>query len=233
MIFCILIYPETGKDDIEHKGYGGYDGRYINNHTLYLVPVFFVLAFRGLYHIINNMIVFYTSTFGFFLLILSDYIQAKVGKRGTRLLSASGYAVIFLILIYILVDSPGFIVYPLSTSLGYVLSFLFSGLLVYSVMIEIPLYKKKCNLKGDEALMKGTYGFCRHPGFIWFLLLMPSLYLVHRNVLYATVSLYMTFLDFILILVEDKFFFPRIFSNYSEYRAKVPFLIPLPVLNRE
>jgi len=179
------------------------------------------------------MIVFHTSTFGFFLLILSDYIQAKGGKRGTRLLSASGYTVISLILIYILADSPGFAVYPLSTLLGYVLVILFSGLLVYSVLIEIPLYRKRCNLKGDKALMKGTYGFCRHPGFIWFLLLMPSLYLVHHSVFYAAVSLYMAFLDFILIFVEDKYFFPRIFTNYSEYCTRVPFLIPIPVRNRE
>jgi hypothetical protein len=33
-------------------------------------------------------------------------------------------------------------------------------------------------------------------------------------------------MNFILVLVEDLFLFPRLFINYDAYKLKVPFIIP-------
>lgn len=179
------------------------------------------------------MILFYISTVGFFLLFLADYIQVKRRKGGSAGFSTLGYIVIAGLLIYMLREGPGITVYPLSTLLGWVLVPLFAILLLYSVLIEIYVLRKRRNLASDIALMEGTYGICRHPGFLWFFLLLASLYLIHRSRLYLVLSGYMVLLNFILIIFEDRFMFPRIFRNYSEYSERVPFLVPAFGHNRD
>ena len=179
------------------------------------------------------MIVFYTSTFGFLLLFLSDYIQIRNQSRKSFLYSSAGYSIIAVTLLYTLTNAPGFNLYPITTVLGFMFTSIFSGLLIYSLLIEIPLIRRKRELRSNEAITEGTYGLCRHPGFIWFLMLMPSLYLIHRNVFFLGLSVYMIILNLFLIHVEDRYLFPKIFKNYTEYQDRVPFLIPLSRFDRE
>jgi protein-S-isoprenylcysteine O-methyltransferase Ste14 len=80
--------------------------------------------------------------------------------------------------------------------------------------------------------MKGTYGFSRHPGFLWFTALQCALWAVHRDGGSLALSAWMILLDFLLVCLEDRILFPRIFVDYDEYRKKVPFLLPLPGLKK-
>jgi len=39
-------------------------------------------------------------------------------------------------------------------------------------------------------------------------------------------ALLFVFLDFLLILLQDVYLFPKIFEDYDDYRKSVPFLFP-------
>jgi protein-S-isoprenylcysteine O-methyltransferase Ste14 len=102
----------------------------------------------------------------------------------------------------------------------------FFVLLIYSVFIEIGLQSPYNGCKERMAIDKGTYGLVRHPGFIWFLLLILILISLYRNIQFALFALCITFMNFVLILIEDLFLFPKLFVNYEDYKRKVPFIIP-------
>ncbi|MBN2050536.1 MAG: hypothetical protein JW760_08845 [Spirochaetales bacterium] len=168
---------------------------------------------------------FLISTFGFFLLILSDYLQGKGFLWISRLFSALGYLAVGYLL-FLMLSFRGDDLFRGSRLIGGILTLLFCVFLLYSVIIEVNLLPRRYGLQPGEALMRGTYGICRHPGFWWFFLLMPSLYLLHGDRNLLLLSGYMTLLNFLLVFLEDRFLFPAIFSNYKEYRERVPFLFP-------
>ncbi len=111
---------------------------------------------------------------------------------------------------------PGFVVWiiaPLVT--------VFALLLVFSVMIETSLFSDKTG----KLYQKGTYSISRHPGFIWYTIIntLVSIYYWHYQITMLFVGL--TLCNLILITVEDRIFFPRMFSDYEAYRENTPFLL--------
>lgn len=97
---------------------------------------------------------------------------------------------------------------------------IFTGLLIYSVFIEIRLGAEK----HDGLYQKGTYGFSRHPGFLWYTTIncIVTIYFWDIRVLLLCVGL--TFCNLCLITIEDCVFFPKMFPEYSAYRKTTPFL---------
>jgi len=107
-----------------------------------------------------------------------------------------------------------------------ILAFISAGLLAWTVFIELAFWKKRLNLGSQDTVRRGSYGMCRHPGFWWlgFLVLFLSL----PGGLSTTVvpMALMIFSNLTLIIVQDRFIFPRLFKGYGEYRKEIPFLIP-------
>jgi hypothetical protein len=79
---------------------------------------------------------------------------------------------------------------------------------------------------GDELITTGTYALCRHPGVLWFALLLFGLVLVTKAQLMIVASIVWFVADVLLVLVQDLVSFPRMFAEYPEYRKTTPFLIP-------
>jgi len=99
-------------------------------------------------------------------------------------------------------------------------------LLVWSVFFEISFHRKRLGLDLRETVKSGSYGLCRHPGFWWFSVFSLSVAILRGLDLYFfTISL-MIGLDLLLIVIQDKYAFPRLFSGYDAYRKEVPFLFP-------
>ena len=98
--------------------------------------------------------------------------------------------------------------------------------LIYILFIEIPLSPQFRKTKKREVISHGSYSIVRHPGFYPFLFLLISLSLITGNRVFIINAVYLVFLDFLLILIEDLIIFPRIFSNYRDYKKKVSFLLP-------
>ncbi len=73
------------------------------------------------------------------------------------------------------------------------------------------------------AYTKKMYALCRHPGVLWFGLLMICLYFTGLNIAAAVTY---TLLNIALAVFEDIIVFPALLSGYDEYRHKTRFLIP-------
>lgn len=95
--------------------------------------------------------------------------------------------------------------------------------LIYSVFIELYLYAPR----DGRAYTKGTYGFSRHPGFIWYtsINLLAALYFMKPDITLLCASLVVC--NLVLITVEDMVMFPRMFDDYDQYREKTPFILAL------
>ncbi|MHC1691753.1 MAG: hypothetical protein AB9828_01840 [Sphaerochaetaceae bacterium] len=115
---------------------------------------------------------------------------------------------------------------PLGAAMAWtlrILVFLFTLLLVYSVLLEIPLRAK---IPG-KLYREGTYGFSRHPGFIWYTVINLLIVIYYWDCGIVLLCAGFTVCNLALIVVEDMVLFPKMFPEYGEYRKHTPFFISL------
>ncbi len=115
-------------------------------------------------------------------------------------------------------DSPlpgfaGWILFPLIIG--------FALLLIYSVMIETSLFSESTG----KLYQKGTYRISRHPGFIWYTIINVLVSIYYWNYHITMLFAGFTLCNLILITVEDRIFFPKMFSEYDAYRKSTPFFL--------
>jgi protein-S-isoprenylcysteine O-methyltransferase Ste14 len=79
---------------------------------------------------------------------------------------------------------------------------------------------------GGKLITTGLYALVRHPWIHCFTLLLLSLVLVSRSSLLLIASPIWILLDIVLVVVQDKFFFDRMFDGYTHYRKETPMLVP-------
>jgi protein-S-isoprenylcysteine O-methyltransferase Ste14 len=79
---------------------------------------------------------------------------------------------------------------------------------------------------GDKLIKTRVYALVRHPGVIWFILLMLSLIPVSRSRLLLIATPAFISLDILLVIIQDKFVFGRMFDGYESYRQRTPMLLP-------
>jgi len=103
----------------------------------------------------------------------------------------------------------------------------FLGLLIYTLFFALPFEETYCEEnKLRAAYMEGVYGLCRHPGVLWFAgayLCMWGMLGGWRQGIYFVL---MIFWNYLYIVFQDLWTFPRTFFNYREYQRSTPFLIP-------
>ena len=123
------------------------------------------------------------------------------------------YPVIFFTWDSPLPDFVAWIIFPLLIA--------FSLLLIYSVMIETSLFSDNTG----KLYQRGTYRISRHPGFIWYTIIniLVSIYYWNHRITMLFVGL--TLCNLILIAIEDRIFFPKMFTEYEEYRKNTPFFL--------
>lgn len=111
--------------------------------------------------------------------------------------------------------------------LGWVLLTISTTLLVYSLFINLPFRRTYIATGvGDRLVTTGLYALVRHPGVHWFILFMVSLILVSRSSLLLIAAPLFILLDIGLVIIQDKFFFIRMFNDYESYQKKTPMLVP-------
>ena len=114
-----------------------------------------------------------------------------------------------------------------STWLGWGLLAASLSLLVYSLFINLPFRKTYITPGVSHKLITtGVYALVRHPGALWFALVMLSLILVSRSSLLLIASPVWILLNILLVVIEDKFVFGRMFKGYDSYRRETPMLVP-------
>ena len=114
-----------------------------------------------------------------------------------------------------------------STWLGWGLLLVSAFLLFYSLFINLPFRKTYVATGvGDELVTTGLYALVRHPWVYGFALALISFILVSKSSLLLIASPIFILLNIPLIVVQDRFFFDRMFSGYDRYRKETPMLIP-------
>jgi len=185
------------------------------------------------------MVLYSCIVIGFLLLFAADFLQVGGSGAAARALDRLGYAFVFLAILHLAfaarpswpfgngeadlvfrgpVGIPAVLLW-----IGAILSAL---LLVWSVFLEFIWIRKKRGLGPDATVDSGTYGMCRHPGFWWLSFLVICIGVLRNLKSNFIPVILLVGLDFLLVLLQDQYVFPRVFPGYKQYREKVPFLIP-------
>jgi len=111
--------------------------------------------------------------------------------------------------------------------LGWVGLGISAGLLFYSLFINLPFRRTYITKGVGKKLVKTQfYALVRHPGVMWFILLMVSLILVSRSSLLLIAAPIFIVLDVGLVVMQDRVFFVRMFAGYRRYQMETPMLVP-------
>lgn len=178
---------------------------------------------------------------GFLLLMVADLLWVK-GVGIASAVRVTGYSIIGCAFgLFALAPNPSWPL-PMPTgftekmsgwrpgpSLGVILmvAAAISGfLLFWSVFLEIRITKKKLRLGPSDIVRTGTYALCRHPGFWWLAFLALAIGGLKGFTVYFFPIFMMISFDLLLILLQDRYTFPKVFQGYDDYKKSVPFLIP-------
>ncbi len=165
---------------------------------------------------------------GFFILFFFDLIALKRIRFLKTIVWLVGNGLIVYSFNMIIRREPRFVMPGSLKYLGIILSIVFSLLLIYSLLIEIPF--KKTYLErgaGKRLVTTGTYGLVRHPGVLWLILLLIGFFLFSGSKTLLIAIPVWGLMDTIYIIIQEKFFFIEQFGDaYIKYQEEVPMLIP-------
>ena len=114
-----------------------------------------------------------------------------------------------------------------STWLGWGMLAVSASLLIHSLFISLPFRKTYVDTGvGDKLVKTGLYALVRHPGIMWFPLFMLSLIPISRSSLLLIAAPTFIALDIVLVVIQDRLIFGRMFHGYDSYRLETPMLLP-------
>jgi protein-S-isoprenylcysteine O-methyltransferase Ste14 len=124
--------------------------------------------------------------------------------------------------------SPDKLVLPVwSTVFGWIILIISLLVFLYALFVNLPFKKTYVDTGvGDKLIKTGLYSLARHPGAIWFILFMLSLVLVSKSSVMAIAAPIFMILNTLLVIIQDKIFFTRMFDGYHQYQKETPMLIP-------
>ena len=100
-------------------------------------------------------------------------------------------------------------------------------LLFYSLFLEIPFSKTYLqDGSHQELFQEGTYALTRHPGVLWYALMLVGLVLASRSSLALIAAPVWMSMEVLWVWVEDRFIFEEVIEGYRDYKRKTPMLIP-------
>lgn len=107
-----------------------------------------------------------------------------------------------------------------------ILAILFLGLLIYTLFFALPFEETYVIQDAHKIYDKKMYALCRHPGVLWFGGFYFCLWLALETKTLLAMAIWFSFLNFCYVVLQDCYTFPKIFSDYADYKERVPFLIP-------
>jgi protein-S-isoprenylcysteine O-methyltransferase Ste14 len=176
---------------------------------------------------VNIFFIIFTGIIGFLLLLIFDILMLKKVPGIKFVIWVIGIALIIFTIVEACLSSeklpfPDWTIVP-----GWVL-FAIAGLLVlYSLFVNIPFKNTYvANEDKNKLVRTGLYALCRHPGTYWVNLFLMSLILVSRSTNQLIIAVIFICTNTALVVIEDKFIFPGIFTDYTEYQKQTPMLFP-------
>ena len=163
----------------------------------------------------------------FLMFVLYDWFQLTGTCRLQQFLFPTGLILLTGVSVRLLFLPPSFML-PVAVRFfagGGLVIFLI--LLIYSLFFAIPFKETYLEEHRDRRVFdRGVYALCRHPVVLWLFGLYGCLWLVSGVPEMGVAWLLFSFLDILYVSIQDRWIFPRIFCDYTDYRRRVPFLIP-------
>lgn len=173
------------------------------------------------------MIYIALGSLGFLITHTFDIIALKRVPWAKPIIWVLGTGLFFYALVRLSFQSNTLPLQTWTTFLGWILLSISLILLIYSLFINLPFRKTYIATGvGDKLIRTGLYTLVRHPGVIWLSLVLLSLILVSKSSLLLIAAPIFIVLDIVLVVMQDKFFFGRMFDGYKSYRQETPMLLP-------
>lgn len=106
------------------------------------------------------------------------------------------------------------------------LAVMFLTLLIYTLFFALPFEETYVSQDAHKTYDKKMYALCRHPGVLWFADFYFCLWLALGGMPLLVMAVWFSFLNFCYVVLQDFYTFPQVFSDYEDYKKRVPFLIP-------
>ena len=167
------------------------------------------------------------GSIGFLVVHSFDFVCLKRIPVAKPLIWALGSGALVYSIIMTCLSSEKLLLASWATWLGWALLSISLLLLIYSLFINLPFRKTYIATGvGDKLITTGLYSLVRHPGVHWFIVIMLSLFLVSGSRLLLIAAPIWILLDILLVIIQDKFFFGKMFDEYKNYRRETPMLLP-------
>ena len=174
------------------------------------------------------MIYIGTGVIGFIVIHFFDLVSLKRIPFGTKpIVWVAGFAILFFSLIRLCLQSNTLSIPVYLNWLGWFLLAISVMMIMFALFINLPFRKTYVSTGvGDKLIKTGLYALVRHPGIYWEALFFFSLVFISHSHLMLTAAPIFVILNTALVIVQDKYFFPKMFKGYNQYQQETPMLVP-------
>lgn len=164
---------------------------------------------------------------GFLIIHAFDLISLKKLPLLKPVTWALGCVLLVYAVFKLITTGGRFVLMPWLSAVGWTLLAVSVAMLVWSLFISLPFRKTYVRAGiGDKLITTGFYALVRHPGVHWFSLGMVALVIVTKSMQMLAAAPLFIVLDVILVVIQDKLVFTRMFPDYPRYQQETPMLIP-------
>ena len=164
---------------------------------------------------------------GFILIHLFDLVSLKKIRRAKPAVWILGSGLLIYAVVMICLSADKIAVPAWLNWLGWGMLAFALPMLIHSLFIGLPFRNTYIKAgTSDRLVTTGPYSLTRHPGVIWFTVIMLSLIPVSGSGLMLIAAPVFIGLDILLVFIQDRYVFGRMFEGYESYRRNTPMLIP-------
>lgn len=165
---------------------------------------------------------------GFLLACLIDHPRLSRIRGARFAISIPAFTMLGYSVVKVAVSPDRFII-PVGISwAAWIFTAAFFLLFMYSQFVEIPFRQAylSCDVGRRDLVKTGTYALTRHPGVIWAALWLGCMIVATGSKLLLLAYPVWMLMDAVWVGIQDKYYFPRTFPGYDEYKKEVPMLLP-------
>lgn len=174
------------------------------------------------------MLILLLGCFSFLIFIIYDINQIKKNLVWIKPFFAIGCIILCgVTVVMILKPFQGDIsVYPFVFVIFIALAIISLLLLLYTLFFAIPFYDAYVEGTKQKLCTIGVYSICRHPGVLFFGLFYLFLGIGLGKPFLLLAGAIFTLMNILYAFLQDKYFFPKAFSDYCYYQQSTNFLLP-------
>ena len=100
-------------------------------------------------------------------------------------------------------------------------------MITLTLFVNLPFRKTYVEAGvGDKLVKTGLYALVRHPGVYPVASFFFSLVLISKSSSMLIAAPIFVFLNTVFVIIEDKYFFVKMFDGYDRYQKETPMLVP-------